>query len=175
MKTAYPNCKIVTSRFQTYPKHIHFGLVRVKSMEIDLHWFNTHELKMDMHWLINTLHARRCAGSASQALMIIAIERNNGGKFEINPPTPTARFDCIPEEGLKVVMSWIIDTVKETGKIFSVWISRVCTDDWSLYKVWRKFHWLLSDIDNARSWVAYCERHTNGRCTYVKIIWKCST
>ena len=45
--------------------------------------------------LIDTLHARRCAGSASQALMIIAIERNNGGKFEINPPTPTARFDCI--------------------------------------------------------------------------------
>ena len=31
--------------------HIHFELVRVKSMEIDLHWFNTHELKMDMFWI----------------------------------------------------------------------------------------------------------------------------
>ena len=106
MKTAYPNCKIVTSRFQTYPKHIHFGLVRVKSMEISIDLTRT-----SSKWIYALIDqyaactALRCAGSASQALMIIAIERNNGGKFEINPPTPTARFDCIPEEGLKVVMS----------------------------------------------------------------------
>ena len=68
--------------YQIYPKHIHFELVRVKSMEINLHWFNTQELKMDMHIhfelarvkrmeidhaLIDTLHART-HGAALAAL-----------------------------------------------------------------------------------------------------------
>ena len=34
--------------------YIHFELVCVKSMEIDLHWFNTHELKMDMFWILSS-------------------------------------------------------------------------------------------------------------------------
>ena len=33
--------------------HIHFELVRVKSMRL-IHWFNTHELKMDMFWILSS-------------------------------------------------------------------------------------------------------------------------
>ena len=45
-------CACMHAAYQSM--HIHFELVCVKSMEIDLHWFNTHELKMDMFWILSS-------------------------------------------------------------------------------------------------------------------------
>ena len=68
---------------------------------------------MEINALIDTLHARTlCIGSAAHIALIalttlVAPSNSAGGRgeFEINPPTPTTRFDCIPDDGLKVVMS----------------------------------------------------------------------
>ena len=147
-----------------------------------------------MHWLIRCMHThcgRRCAGSAAHALIALvtvhAIERNNnainggpqwfrGGKFKIYPPTPTTRFDCIPDEGLKVVMSWIDnDTVKElTGKIFSVWFSRVLY--WSSIVSLTKIslivesHWQCAQLRSIT-----VSGILDYRPVHVKIKMKCST